>query len=258
MNIIETTIADDRAKPAAKNSNPSRFFYLAAALVLLAVVLTGFQQFYLHGRSVGGQQISPQILTLVVTHGVLMSTWIVLFTVQPFLIVTRHRRWHMMLGRFATILAVAIIVVGILVAIESARLHPALGLWGLTGKQFMAIPIIGMLIFFVFVSLGVLARRRPEIHRSMMLLATLSLVEAATGRIFLLHFYEGSIWAHLFGPALPLLVLGALFLVVRSLLTRRFDRWFAVGYAGLFLAELPVMFLARSEAWDRFATFLLR
>ncbi len=123
MNAIETTIAGDRAEPAAKNFNPSRFFYLAAALVLLAIVLTGFQQFYLHGRGVGGQQITPQILMLVITHGVLMSMWIVLFIVQPLLIVTHHQRWHMMLGRFAAILVVAIIVVGISVAIESARLH---------------------------------------------------------------------------------------------------------------------------------------
>jgi len=47
----------------------------------------------------------------------------------------------------------------------------------------MAIPLISILIFGVFVAIGVWYRRRPEIHRPMMLLATLSIVAAATDRI---------------------------------------------------------------------------
>jgi hypothetical protein len=239
-------------------ATPARLFYLVAALILLIVTFAGFSEFYLHGRAAGGRQISSRIVALVVTHGALMTAWIVLFSLQPLLILSRHRGWHMMLGRFGAVLAAAVFMVGLAVAIESVRVGPEGQLWALTRKQFMAVSCSAMAKFLVFVAAGVLTRRRPEIHRSMMLLATLSVVGAATDRIAVLHFYQGGTWEYLLGPMLPILILGALFLIVRWSLTRRFDKWYGLGYAGLVLTAPLIMVLARSQTWDRFATVLLR
>jgi hypothetical protein len=122
----------------------------------------------------------------------------------------------------------------------------------------MAIPIISILVFGVFVTIGVWYRRRPEIHRPMMLLATLSIVAAATDRITgLSALYGASVWGRVFGPFFPALLIGALFLAVKWLLTRSFDRWYAVGYAALVAANAMIMALAPSEVWGRFAAFLV-
>jgi hypothetical protein len=259
MNTTSALALEPARAKVTQKSSPARLFYTTAALVLLALTVIGFQQFYLHGRAVGGRQISPRILPLVVIHGVLMSSWIILFLLQPILVVSGHRRQHMMLGRMGAVLAAAIVVTGVVVAVESVRAHPEGHLWGLTQRQFMAIPLTALVKFLVFVSLGVWMRRQPEIHRPMMLLATLAVVQAATARIaFLTSFYKNGLWGYLVGPALPILVLGALFLVAHWLLTRRFDRWYALGYAGLLITSPLIMFLARSSAWDHFATLLLR
>lgn len=123
----------------------------------------------------------------------------------------------------------------------------------------MAIPIFAILTFGVFAAIGFLQRRRAEIHRPMMLLATLSIIPAATDRITgLPELYAASLWAPLFGPFLTALIVGTLFLVGKSLLTQSLDRWFAVGYAGLMIVDLFIMKFAPTETWGRFAAFLVR
>jgi hypothetical protein len=260
MNSTPKSESFEPKKKSAKKSDPARFFYLMAALVLLALALAGFQEFYVHGREFGGGEIPPRIFSLVVVHATLMSFWILLFIVQPFLIVSGNRRFHMKLGWFGAVLAVAIFVTGVAVSIESARVHPGGALDGMPRRQFLAVPFCFMAEFLIFVSLGVLARRRPEIHRAMMLLATLVTVQAATDRIpFMMRMYydEGPL-KYFLGPATPVLIIGAFFLVVRWLLTRRFDRWYALGYAGLCVAAPLMMDLSRSRAWDRIGAFFLR
>ena len=78
---------------------------------------------------------------LTVVHGVAMSAWIVLFLVQPLLIVSGNRRQHIMLGRMGTVLAGAIVIIGVTMAIESVRVTPDDGVVGglTSGKQFLAI-----------------------------------------------------------------------------------------------------------------------
>ena len=123
----------------------------------------------------------------------------------------------------------------------------------------MAIPMISILLFGAFVAVGVWQRRRPEIHRPMMLLATLSIIAAATDRITgLPDLYAASVWGRLFGPFFPALLVGALFLGVKWLLTRTYDRWFAAGYAVLVVATALIMKVAASQPWEQFATFLVR
>jgi hypothetical protein len=53
-----------------------------------------------------------------------MTLWMLLFLVQPLLIVARNRRLHMTLGKIGAVLAAAIVVVGVKTAIESVRVSP--------------------------------------------------------------------------------------------------------------------------------------
>jgi uncharacterized membrane protein YuzA (DUF378 family) len=260
MNTTPKSEPYEPQKKSAKKSDPARYFYVVAALVLLALTLIGFQEFYIRGKEFGGGEIPPRIFYLVVGHAVLMSCWILFFILQPLLIVSGRRRLHMTLGKIGVVLAAAIVVTGSAVAIGSARVHPAeMTLDGLPRRQFLALPLCFMAQFAIFVTLGVVTRRRPEIHRSMMLLATLVTVEAATDRIpTMMRWYGEDPMKYFLGPAVPILIVGAFFLIVRWLLTRRFDRWYALGYAGLFMAAPLIMDLSRSRAWDRIGAFLLR
>ena len=130
---------------ASGKSNPVRLFYTVAASVMLVITLIGFQQFYLHGRAVGNREIPPRMFWLTVVHGVAMSAWIVLFLVQPLLIVSGNRRQHIMLGRMGAVLAAAIIIIGVTMAIESVRVTPDDGVVrGLTREAVFGDPTDGI------------------------------------------------------------------------------------------------------------------
>ena len=90
-----------------------------------------------------------------------------------------------MLGRMGAVLAAAIIVIiGVTMAIESVRVTPDDGvIGGLTRKQFLAIPLTDIIKFTFFVSIGVIYRRYAEIHRPMMLLATLTAITTASAAL---------------------------------------------------------------------------
>ena len=57
---------------------------------------------------------------------------------------------------------------------------------------------------------------------------------------------------------LSILVLGAVLLAKKCALEKRFDRWFAAGLAVLAVTFVASSLLAKTQAWDHFATVLLR
>ncbi|HEY9155474.1 MAG TPA: hypothetical protein VIM69_10105 [Opitutaceae bacterium] len=243
---------------SARRVNPTRFLYLSFALLLFALVLLGFRQFFLHGRAVSGQELPPSVRSLLIIHGVAMTGWMALFIIQPLLIVGHNRRLHILLGMFGTALAALIVVLGTWTAIATTkRIDTDLVRYGLHRRQFMAVPLIDILGFLTFVGVGIWKRKRPEIHRPMMLLGTLAMMAAATNRI---PQFRGlgatNILGHLFGPHLVPLAIGVLFLATKSVLTRTIDRWFAIGLAASVVVSILCMQIASSAAWDRIATAL--
>jgi len=151
------------------------------------------------------------------------------------------------------------VLLGLWLPIQSTRFEPDVAVWNLNRVHFMAIPMFAILTFGAFVAVGIRHRRRAEIHRPMMLLATLSIIPAATDRITgLPELYAASTWGSLFGPFFIALVVGTLSLIAKSLLTRSLDRCFAAGFAVLIVVDAFIIRLAPTDAWGQFAGFLAR
>jgi hypothetical protein len=260
MNFTQTLPSSMSQQERSASPDRARLFYAGAALLLLVLMFLGFQQFYLHGRAFPNRPIAPAIRTLVIVHGIAMSLWLMLLVVQPMLVVNRKYRMHMAIGKAGAVLAAVICVVGLELPLEWARIDPSrMFVWSMTAKQFMAVPFISILIFAGFVATGILNRRRREIHRPMLLLATLTVISAGTDRIpTILSLFERTIWGTTFGPFFPPLVIGALLLIVRWALTRSLDRYFVVGWVGLVVADAGIIKLATTRTWDGIASFLLR
>ncbi len=124
------------------------------------------------------------------------------------------------------------------------------------GSQILLIMLSEILMFVTFVVLGLVYRKQPRVHRPMMIMASLSMLSGATGRISWVNSIFGfHTWSALFGPVVTL---GALLLVVRCLMARRADREFAFGYAGLALVSVVAAGLAGTEAWANLAGLILR
>jgi hypothetical protein len=74
----------------------------------------------------------------------------------------------------------------------------------------------------------------------------------------MLSLFDRTVWGMTFGPFFPALVVGVLLLMVKWALTRSFDRYFAVGWVGLVVADAGIVKLATTRTWDGIASFLLR
>jgi uncharacterized membrane protein YozB (DUF420 family) len=224
---------------AARHTAPAvtlgrRYFHTGAAAVMLAVTIAGFYPYYLRGVGMGERTIDPTLTTLVLAHGGLATLWFVLFLLQAALIPAGLRRVHMRLGWAAAAVAFGVAVSGSVLAVASARLSPDLPFLGMAYGEFLMVMLTEMAVFAALVGAGLWWRRKPERHRAMMLLASLSILAGATVRMPAFHPVFGQTgWVGLFGP---IFTLGVILVGTRGWMTARLDRCLTGGFLALFAA----------------------
>ena len=236
-----------------------RHFYLLASLGLLLLTAIGFRFFYLEGKAYPGRELAPPIRSLLIGHGVLMTVWMLFAVVQPLLVSLQRKRLHLALGRLGALIALGVFITGLRTGIEAARVAPPdLRIFGLLPKDFLTVPVGSILLFGGFVGAGVLWRRRPAWHRPLMLLASLTAVSAALGRIEVVNaWYAGTWLEQTFSAFLTMNLIGLGLLGLRSLSLRRLDLPFAAAWGGMLLGSLAFSLSARTAAWQNVANWLL-
>lgn len=125
----------------------------------------------------GATTLSP----LAIMHGIVFTAWVALFLVQTSLVATRRVAVHRRLGIAGAVLALAMVVLGSITAIKAAVRGSAPQ--GANPLEFMAIPIGDMVVFATFVVFALRSRRDKETHKRLMLLAYISILGAAIGRL---------------------------------------------------------------------------
>src|SRR6478609_9630590 len=234
-----------------------RTFYSTAAALNLVIMLVGFSAFYLRGHGENGRIIPPAIYPVVIVHGMAVTAWYVLSLAQALLIAVKNRKFHMTLGWSAVVLVPVVAVSGVLVALRSAQGAPNFKFFGMRYHDFLLVMLMEITVFTVLVTAGILTRKRPEVHRAMMLVAGWGLLIGATTRIpwLIAPFGGDGSRVAFFGPVY---VLGALLILVRSVMIRKFDRWLATGYAFMVVADLAAEQCSRTELWHQVAAALLK
>jgi hypothetical protein len=258
-------------KPAVVKSD--RLFYTVAGAIFLVLIFLGFQHYIFGGTHVDGSPIDPSIAATVPVHGLSILAWYVLFFVQSLLISTQNRRLHMKLGWSVLVIAPMIVLTGPLVAIRFDRIDPSAD-WR---RQMLLPQLTEIGLYAVFVAVGVLNRKRPRIHRPVMLLSCLLMMPAPTNRIPLLNSVFGgypkstsfdfaqlyipalspwlAFWTYLWGPTVSL---GALLLLLRMAMTRRVERELAFGYAAFALFTVVESRLSATSVWLNWAGTILK
>jgi hypothetical protein len=149
------------------------------ALACLAVAVIGFGPTYWVPVAAGSIAVSP----LTHVHGLLFSAWLVFVVFQSALVAAGRTAFHRELGIAGVAIATAMVFVGTGVAIHRVKELDAAGL-GELGRRFSIVPVTGIAIFGVLFGLAVKYRHRPAVHKRVMLVATVSLMQAAVGRWF--------------------------------------------------------------------------
>jgi hypothetical protein len=234
-----------------------RFFYSAAGALFLVMMVVGFHPFITNGTGVAGRQIDPGIFPIVLAHGLAIAAWYVLFFVQSLLITVKNRRLHMKLGWAAVAIAGTIACTGSMVAIRSVQISEAgFRFFGMEYTRFLLVMLTEIWLYTIFVAAGIVVRKKPKIHRGMMVLASLCLITGATARMpFLDPVFGNTGWVGLFGPVF---CLGALLLAVRMSMTHTFDRWYAAGYAIFVVVFITSVKVSLTEAGRWLATVILK
>jgi hypothetical protein len=114
-----------------------------------------------------------------------MSSWCVLFFVQAYLIATHRVRVHRRVGSLGAALAFLVVAIGTYATVEATARevqHHVVGPF----HYLFGLNLVNLLLFAAFVVAALTLRSRPDFHKRLMLMATLSMLAPAVARITLL------------------------------------------------------------------------
>lgn len=158
-----------------------RRFFTGMAIAMAAAAFIGFAPTYY----LAAWNDAPPLTPSVHLHGALNTGWMLLLVIQTSLIAVDRRDIHKLTGAAGIALAPAILASGVFVAINSERrVHTDANAGTFADPYvFLIFPLVGVVLFALFVALGALNRSHPDAHKRLMLLATMSLLVPALARI---------------------------------------------------------------------------
>jgi hypothetical protein len=154
-----------------------RYFYFLMSWLIALIVLYGFS------RTVGDKLLHPLIPrpSILYWHAVVFSAWILFFVVQSALVRTGRVAWHRITGYAGAVLGGLVFVIGIWTAIAMARFNAA-HVRFLYAALSLLISLYDISAFAVPFALAIVWRKRPELHRRLLLISMCALTAAAFGR----------------------------------------------------------------------------
>lgn len=239
-------------QPELRRTGMERQLYRWAAIAAALIVFSGFARtFYLKGLF-----DTPALSTLHWVHGTMMTLWLGMFIAQVSLVAAGRTDLHRRLGIVGALLALTMIVLNTLTGIDAGRrgaVPPPAAAAGITPLMFMAVPLIDVVVFAVLIGAGLWNRRRRDVHKRLMLLATLGILTPGIARIPLAILQQGGLPAFFGMTILAVLICAA----IDTALHRRLHPAFLWG-GGLIILSVPLRIkLAGTAVWTQFAGWLI-
>ena len=218
------------------------------AVVYALTVFVGFSQTWFLATYFN----APPLSALKIVHGLVFTTWIVLLITQTGLVAANRRDIHRPLGLFGAAIAVLMVVLGTLLAIDTLR-RGGMPAGAPSPIVFFAIPMFAIWQFPILVGIGVANRARPAWHKRFMILSTAALIGAAIARIPVGFIENG-------GPPV-MFALADLFIlavVIYDVVTLKRVHPATLWAGGIIIALQPIcLIVSRTPAWSAFAHALM-
>lgn len=235
-----------QATPAIIRRRRERWFYVSMSIAAVLTVFAGFAPtYYLRPYFT-----TTSLMPLLHLHGLVFTSWLALFLIQTTLVAAHRTDIHRRLGILGGVIAALMILIGPTTAVIRAS-QGATPVPGVSPLSFLVVPLGDMFVFAILVGAGFYYRRRPDVHKRLMLLATISILAAAIARLPFAIMKAGP-------PAFfGLTDVFVLACVLYDLITlKRVHRATALA-ALLIIASQPLrLMLAGTHAWLAFATWL--
>ena len=253
-NGFETARARQQSVETVRPRSSSRgwrdnWFFFCSAWVIVAVVAYGFAQ-TLSENLLHAAIPRPGILWL---HAAAFFGWLGLFITQTTLVRTGRVSWHRALGVAGLLLGAMMPLIGIATSLAMGRFNIAHALGDPPDESaFLAIPFNDMIFFTITLCAAGWWRKRPDVHRRLVFVATCLLTAAAFARypfiaIRALRWYAGVDVLLLLGVAYDLT------------LHRRVHMVYVVALPPILVGQVFAMwlFMARPHWWIAFGQHLI-
>jgi hypothetical protein len=180
---IAVPATEARRRVSERAGVRSRFF-LGASVAMFAIVLMGFARTLYLRPLFEVQPIPPYLYA----HGVLLTGWYFWFIVQSSLVRWRRVDLHRRFGIVGVVLAMAVVGMS---ALTSLRFGPRLAARGadIDARLHFVSEIVwsnigALACFSSFLTIAIVMRHRPQIHKRMLFLASVSTLPPALSRVF--------------------------------------------------------------------------
>jgi len=240
---------------AANRPKPRGGFYTWVAVCIFLIIFAGFARTYYLKTLFG----TPALTLLLHLHGLIFTLWFVLFFIQVRLVARRRVDLHRRLGVLGAVMAPLAACVAIAVAFHVGRRRYLTNPASLTvlSVRPLALDFGSSLTFAVFVAAALYFRRRSDIHKRLMVLASCGLLLPGMGRlleVIPLHFlHAGGLWEMIgFTEITPVVCI-----LYDTIKHRRLHPGFAWGGLAL-MSSLPLfMVIGSTNVWLNFMKWLL-
>jgi hypothetical protein len=163
--VASHSTADNEGIKTTPLYRPARYFFVAMSFLFLLISIVGFAPSY--QAMYNGTRKFP-IHWLAHVHGVLMTTWLLVFITQSILAAKGYLKFHRQLGLFSVGLGV---LIWISMWIASARaligFNPPVGHFLF---DVLIIQLYGIVLFGLFFTWGVLERKHGASHKRLLFL----------------------------------------------------------------------------------------
>ena len=255
-----TAVAQSDVARRVVATTPTSQFYVRMAYACAAVALLGFAPTYWIPL-VSGRLEVPAVVHL---HALAFYGWLSLLIAQTRFAATRQLTRHREFGVLGVSLATAMCFIGTATAINSMKDAAAAG-FADAGRAFAVVPLSGVAFFALLFTLALLNVKRLDVHKRLMLLATISLLQAAVGRWFLLLLAPVPIGGAAPPPVFVTVVPGLvsdLLLVAAMLHDRKHlghvHRVYWIAGAALVAVQVLRVPISTTETWMAIASWLGR
>lgn len=231
-------------------------FYIGMALVAIVITIAGFLPTAVDTSS----RREPMSLA-VAAHGAVFGAWLLLFLTQTIFVQKGRIAFHRLMGSVGIILAFLMVVSGYLTSIRMAQRGYDLSgdLVQATTDHFtiLVLQLGDLLTFSLLIGFAIGFRHRPDIHKRLMLLATIALIPAALTHIIGHSPFLREIQA-------PIIVIPLIMLLFAGAVHDRIYRgrihpvFLWVPLAMFVWSNLRAVVIGPSETWHTFAAWLIQ
>ena len=160
----------------------SHQFYLGLTLFLIGTVITGFWPSYF-GTLLSGGVTRPLVMHL---HGAVFTGWMALRFLQVGVAASGRVRLHRQVGKAGIGYGGLVFVMGVIATFAAPVMHVRAGEWTVDrAAGFLLLPIGDMILFAGFFGSAIAYRHKPDIHKRLIIAATVALAFAAVARLTL-------------------------------------------------------------------------